>query len=243
MTTKDRTWILSSMVCSTMSKNESYLAMYLAGPMQAWGHSSRYGCRTTLDHPTRSGLIGMLMAAMGSPRDDTHTIEVLNSLRFEVLVFSDEKQPIQRWRDYHTVGGGYDQSTERQFVPRKANNASPNTVLTTRDYLADARFGALVAGNRSLLEKCHQSLVDPRWGLWLGRKACIPTDPIAQQVHESRDDALAHLKQLVEKPLFRIVSEVQDFESGTDSIMDVPIDFANRRYSLRRISDDIPPRG
>jgi CRISPR system Cascade subunit CasD len=41
------------------------LALLLDGPMQSWGYSSRFDRRTTALHPTRSGIIGLLAAALG----------------------------------------------------------------------------------------------------------------------------------------------------------------------------------
>ena len=42
-----------------------YLALLLDGPLQSWGFSSRFQRRTTGLHPTKSGVIGMICAAMG----------------------------------------------------------------------------------------------------------------------------------------------------------------------------------
>ena len=43
----------------------STLLLRLAAPMQSWGISSKFDRRTTNMEPTRSGVIGMLAAAMG----------------------------------------------------------------------------------------------------------------------------------------------------------------------------------
>ena len=44
------------------------LLMPLVGPMQSWGHRSRFDDRDTGLEPTRSGVIGLICAAMGIPR-------------------------------------------------------------------------------------------------------------------------------------------------------------------------------
>ena len=41
------------------------LLLRLAGPLQAWGVKSRFTVRSTELAPTRSGIIGMLSAAIG----------------------------------------------------------------------------------------------------------------------------------------------------------------------------------
>ena len=58
------------------------LLLRLAGPLQAWGVKSRFTVRSTELAPTRSGIIGMLSAAIGRRRTDP--IEDLLSLRFGV---------------------------------------------------------------------------------------------------------------------------------------------------------------
>jgi CRISPR system Cascade subunit CasD len=54
----------------------SVLLMRLAGPMQSWGTRSRFGNRDTGLEPSRSGVVGLLCAALGLPReaplDDFH---------------------------------------------------------------------------------------------------------------------------------------------------------------------------
>ena len=48
----------------------STLLLRLAAPMQSWGISSKFDRRTTNMEPTRSGVIGMLAAAMGLSREE-----------------------------------------------------------------------------------------------------------------------------------------------------------------------------
>ena len=43
----------------------SVLLLWLEGPLQSWGADSRYGNRTTLPFPTRSGVLGLLCCAAG----------------------------------------------------------------------------------------------------------------------------------------------------------------------------------
>lgn len=43
----------------------STLLLRLAGPLQAWGTESKFETRRTEREPTRSGVVGLLMAALG----------------------------------------------------------------------------------------------------------------------------------------------------------------------------------
>ena len=62
----------------------STLLLRLAAPMQAWGVDSDFETRRTLPYPTKSGVIGMLAAALGRGRQDS--LEDLNQLRFGVRI-------------------------------------------------------------------------------------------------------------------------------------------------------------
>ena len=97
----------------------STLLLRLAGPLQAWGTESKFETRRTEREPTRSGVVGLLMAALGCRRDDAQTLRQLDRLRMGVRV----DQPGELLRDYHTAhpikGAGY---------------------ITNRYYLADAVF-------------------------------------------------------------------------------------------------------
>lgn len=217
---------------------ETHLLLYLDGPMQSWGSSSRFGRRTTLAFPTRSGVTGLLAAAMGVQRGNTGALAELARLRMEVVALEKERRPFQRWTDYHTVGGGYDLDTHRLQIPRTANTGKPRgTVLTSREYLSDARFGVLFIGDGELLKRCQAALLDPVWGAWLGRKCCIPGDIVCQGLHGSREQALARLLEISGGRVTRVVREVEAFEDGTDTLADMPVNFAEREFNIRRIAE------
>ena len=62
------------------------LLLRLAAPLQSWGMDSKFETRKTNREPTKSGIIGLLSAALGLRRDETEKIEKLNQLRFAVRV-------------------------------------------------------------------------------------------------------------------------------------------------------------
>lgn len=218
--------------------SNSVLALYLDGPMQAWGHQSRFNRRTSLAYPTKSGVLGILCAALGVPKSDVATLKNLASLKMEVLSL----HLSSRWIDYHTVGGGYERGSPN--IPRIADGTpNENAVITHREYLADAKFGVLLSGDANRLERCDSALRNPKWGLWLGRKACIPTSPVAQGIFDTREDAVDHLKQISKGEIQRCITEVEHFEDGTDTLLDCPINFATREFSSRRVCVDDLPEG
>jgi CRISPR system Cascade subunit CasD len=214
----------------------AYLALYFDAPLQSWGYASKFDRRTTLAHPTRSGVIGLLCAASGVDRTDTKGLQCLNDkLEIDVYTFAQGG----RLTDYHTVGGGYDnKGRNSRKICRKASGGTGTTVQTWREYLEDARFGAVVSGDADRINALAAHVQNPVWGIWLGRKACIPAARVFEGVHADRDAAVAALGAAAGgQPVTRVVRQAASFEDGTDTLMDTPLDFSteSRRFAPRRI--------
>ena len=60
------------------------LLLRLSGPLQSWGADSLYDNRNTDYYPTKSGVIGLIAAALGLKREDS--LEKLNTLKFGVRI-------------------------------------------------------------------------------------------------------------------------------------------------------------
>lgn len=136
------------------------LLLQLRGPMQSWGTRSRYDLRDTWPYPTKSGVIGLLAAALG--RDRQEDIADLSALELGVRV---DKRGTLRV-DYQTA----------QNV-LAAGERALRDVQSWRYFLSDAAFLVGVEGEERLLEVIHQALVKPRFPLYLGRKGYVPSPP------------------------------------------------------------------
>jgi len=243
--------------------SECCLAIRLEGPLQSWGFDSQYNRRNTGLMPTKSAIAGMCCAALGLSRGDEGEREFLiafKKLKMTAIAIprvddKEKKLQVRRIQDYHTVGGGYDPSvpSERGCITVKAEDGKPRAkngqslaVLTNRQYLTDASFGVLLEGDRALLEviahgkggvRPSYSLSNPKWGIWLGRKVCVPSAPILAGLKNERDEAL-HLL-IGDKALesFDRQEDVENFADGKDSIPDSPVSFGleNRVFSPRRV--------
>ncbi|GAB1819615.1 type I-E CRISPR-associated protein Cas5/CasD [Herbidospora sp. RD11066] len=139
------------------------LALSLDAPMQSWGIRSRFTTRDTTTEPTKSGVVGLLCAAMGVPREDTESLRDLAALRMGVRV---DREGILE-RDYHTT----------QNVPTTAGTGH-RTVVSQRYYLSDALFLVVLTGDSDLLAQAADAIQRPHWPLCLGRRAFIPTRPL-----------------------------------------------------------------
>lgn len=186
------------------------LAFLIDAPLQSWGVSSKFQLRETDSWPTKSALIGVLAAALGIDKygpNEAEKLAPLTALTFSVLRWP-KKHPSLRLSDYHTIGGGWPKDRKEHpwasmNVPVKATRTSTGgpifidgpAVETTRTYLTDARFIALFLGDRATLECAAAALLDPVWGVWFGRKTCIPAEPLSPVVAASPHEALAVLWQ------------------------------------------------
>jgi CRISPR system Cascade subunit CasD len=59
------------------------LLLRLVGPMQSWGTTSRFDQRDTGKEPSKSGVIGLVAAALGIDRENWTDLEPLTHRRWE----------------------------------------------------------------------------------------------------------------------------------------------------------------
>lgn len=174
------------------------LAFIIDAPLQSWGSSSKFQRRETDGWPTKSALVGVLAAALGIDKhapDEVEKLAPFAALTFSVLRWP-KPHPALRLSDFHTIGGGYDKTdpVQKLHIPRKAGDGSPfGTVITRRSYLTDARFIALFQGDPPTLQRAADALRNPVWGIWFGRKNCIPAEPLGPVVAATARDALERL--------------------------------------------------
>jgi CRISPR system Cascade subunit CasD len=220
----------------------STLLLRLAGPMQSWGTQSRFGYRDTEREPSKSGVIGLLCAALGRPR--TASVDDLAALRMGVRV--DREGVLQT--DYHTVGGSRSDG-DTSYGVAMFDGSKGRTVVSYRRYLADAAylvgFEARSDTQERLLGELDRALAQPVWPLFLGRKAFVPSEPIrlpdvaplGPGLRQEPLDAslLGHPWPAARKEeRLRFVLESETPGSG-ESRLDVPVSFAplDRRYLPR----------
>ncbi|MCI0541718.1 MAG: type I-E CRISPR-associated protein Cas5/CasD [Verrucomicrobiales bacterium] len=232
--------------------NNACLALLLDGPLQSWGFASRFTRRTTALFPTKSGVIGLLGAAMGVDKlrsDEAETIGRLAALHCLVITLPRRQRgkslPVLRLEDFHTIGGGYEPDEDWQSMPRSADNKTlKNPVISYRHYLLDARFGVLLEGNKALIEQAASALRNPKWGLWLGRKCCLPASPIFVTAAPDRETAWRTLLKRAGYPEATALTQLDRVEDATtdqggdEVVNDAPIAFGapvGQRHAPRRI--------
>lgn len=205
------------------------LLLTLAGPMQAWGSGSRFATRQTEPAPTKSGVLGLVAAAKGIRR--TEPLTELAGIRFGVR----SDQPGQMLRDFQTA---------------RTLDGKESMPLSHRYYLGDAVFlAALESSDRALLEGILAQLHRPVFPLYLGRRSCPPSGPIAAEIVDgsieeafvttpwkaTKSHRLAqsdHASIRVETRIDAPVGEV-----GVERLRDVPVSFdpEQRKHDWREV--------
>lgn len=142
----------------------STLLLRLHGPMQSWGTTSRFDERDTQLEPSKSGVLGLICAALG--RDRAEPVDDLAALRMGVRI-DREGVPL---RDYQTATGVVVAASGKADLGR--------TVVSPRFYLSDAVFLVGLEGDRNLLANIEAALKKPVWPLSLGRKSFVPSQPV-----------------------------------------------------------------
>lgn len=219
------------------------LLLRLEGPMQSWGAQSRFLVRDTGLEPSKSGVIGLLCAALGKPREEEPgnedrwpSLQRLAALRMGVRV----DRPGTVRRDYHTAGGS---RTEGSYGVAKADGSAPAPVVSQRYYLADAAFlVGLESADSELLTRLHKALASPVWPLSLGRKSFVPGAPV--YLHDGlRPEGLFEAlstypildEESTESPRLRAVLDAPMGE-GSEVRSDLPVDFATRQFTTRHVT-------
>lgn len=147
----------------------------LEGPLQSWGTSSRFVVRDTGDEPSKSGVLGLICAALGLPRTQAgDKLADLRRLRMGVRI--DRAGVI--WTDYHTAGAKIGLTKAGGGIKRTETTGEIETGLSRRDYLCDASFLVALMGRPSMIADIADSLQSPVWPPYLGRKSCPPAVPV-----------------------------------------------------------------
>lgn len=218
------------------------LLLRLVGPMQSWGTASRFQERDTTPEPSKSGVLGLLCAAMGIDRGDWEGLAPFAFLRFGVR----RDRPGVTRHDFHTAG-----CNKADGIMKADGSISSDGVVSQRYFLSDAAFLAgLESEERSLLEKADAALRNPVWPLFLGRKPFVPSDPVWLENgvrDETLEDALA---------VYPCLDSRWEWKSGGTLLvslesrvpigafrMDQPLSsFAERRFGIRYVVSRSVPR-
>lgn len=204
------------------------LLLRLQGPMQSWGTISRFDERYSQFEPSKSGVLGLVCAALG--RDRSKPIDDLTSLMMGVRV---DREGVMLC-DFQTATG---------VVSASGTIDKKRTVVSPRYYLSNAVFLVGLEGDSLLLSAIHKALFKPYWPLFLGRKSYIPSPPVYLSdglMSEGLRRSLTIYPSLVEMSenhARRLIIESSD-KKGTIRLDQPVAPFIERKFSARFVITD-----
>ncbi|WP_415713900.1 type I-E CRISPR-associated protein Cas5/CasD [Maridesulfovibrio sp.] len=173
-----------------------YLIFTLYGPMQGWGSVAVGEVRPAAQRPTRSGLLGLLAAALGVRRGDPLLDDLTRTARVAVR----EDRPGSVMLDYHTTQVPSEKK-KRVFRTRRQElrtmldkDEKLNTILSRREYLMNAAFSVCIwfeDDQPFSMNEIEEALNRPRLNVYLGRKSCVPGVPFMPEVVAADDELQA----------------------------------------------------
>lgn len=222
-----------------------FVLLWLEAPLQAWGVDSRFGRRETLAFPTKSGVLGLILAALGAQGGQRELLAEFAPLAQTVVSYGrPDRSPEAPLRDFHMVGSGYDDTDpwSTLLIPKTSEGKKAvggGTKMTYRFYLQDARFAVVVEVPEARADDVGEALQNPVYDLFLGRKCCVPTDFVYRGIYPQADEALVVAHELARskglEPAFRVVDGEAEGESL--NLNDVPLQFGDHKlYRDRRVT-------
>jgi CRISPR system Cascade subunit CasD len=192
-----------------------FLIFTLAAPMASFGGVAVGERRDSWERPSVSSLLGLLAAALGVARSEeaTHTALALG-YRFAIRV----EQPGGPLTDYHTAQVA-PQRKGRSFATRANELAVDDlgTILSRREYRSDVLSTVAVAATETppyTLEVLADALRRPSFTLYLGRKSCPLSLPLAPCITEAENIVIAFsVRDVEEKASIRQFREESGYAS------------------------------
>lgn len=140
-------------------------------------------------YPAMSMMTGLLGNALGYDHAD---FALLESLQSRLKYASRQDRRGQKIEDYQTVNLGKPYmddarawTTRDELEERAGGSASSGTHIRRRDYWADAAHTVAITLSRSddasapTVETLESALREPERPLFVGRKTCLPAEPMA----------------------------------------------------------------
>jgi CRISPR-associated protein Cas5/CasD subtype I-E len=136
--------------------------------------------------------------------------------------------------DYHTAGAGIGIRQAKGGIKYTATTKEPETLLSRREYLLDASFLVALHGDATVIQQATDALENPVWPFFLGRKCCIPTEPVVAGIGE-----YGGLKEALESQPYHTD---QPFAAGATAEVDAVIEHSPGKAPPKdaRLVHDVP---
>ena len=233
-----------------------FILLWLESSLQSWGYDSKFNRRDTLEFPTKSGVLGLVCAALGAGGEQKELLLKFAQLKQTVLSFRHtdkngkpcEKLPLLH--DFQMIGSGYDDNDIWQIknIPLGQDKKKKKTVLTHRYYLQNAVFAVLLEVPADMAVQIANALQNPVYDIYFGRKCCVPSDFVYQGTFDFEEDAKTAALNKAEKHEpdklvldFTVIDGNME-EGDVITLNDVPVQFGEiKKYRDRMVTKIIKP--
>jgi len=220
-----------------------FLILWLEAPLQSWGSSSKFSRRDTERFPTKSGIFGLLLSALGARGAQENILSHLSQYSQVVVSYGKEHENgPSLLMDFQMVGSGYDEKDpwHQNLIPKKADGKASvggGSKMTYRYYLQDARFAVIQELDVAFAQEIEIALKQPTYDVFLGKKHCIPSDFVYRGTYLSFDEAWDEAKAIAAEkglvPLFQ-VADADTSDPDATCVMDVPIRYGEQKQYAER---------
>lgn len=223
-----------------------WLIVTLAAPFASFGEEAGNVRRGTADRPTRSALLGLAGAALGIDRADA---EGQRALAASFRVATRTLCAGTLVTDFHT----YQSLPSAKGHPHTRAEALSSpldlaTSITHREYRTDVRYQATyraISGGQYSLQDLKIGFEKPAYTLYLGRKSCPLSHPLAPEIIEAQTIVDAFKRHSDEPHGLIAVEDRADLGSPDASLrtrmrMDEPGDRISWQFRQRREYEYVP---
>jgi CRISPR system Cascade subunit CasD len=163
-----------------------FLLFQIYAPLVSWGEIAVGGERQSSRYPSKSAIIGLVAAALGVKREEEDRLDSLAAnMGVAVQLYSGGSV----LKDFHTVQVPKKESKVVYHTRRAALSAAKEkigTILSHREYRCDALSVVAIYFKEEKtefsIEQIEMALHKPYFHLYLGRKSCVPSLPLAPMI-------------------------------------------------------------
>lgn len=174
-----------------------WLVVTLHAPFASFGENAGNVQRGSALRPSRSSLIGLAGAALGVDREDVTAQRELSRSFLTATRTIDPGTPVADFHTFQSLPRGKGPVTTRAEA-LTGHRDDLNTSITRRDYRACGLWQAAymnAQGATLSLEGLAAAFARPHFALWLGRKSCPLSHPLAPQLITTDDVSAAFASQ------------------------------------------------
>jgi CRISPR-associated protein Cas5/CasD subtype I-E len=199
------------------------LFLRLEAHLQSYANCERFNTINTNLCPTKSAVMGMMLAAHGIKRDESRqALEYLNRLKMGVRI--DRRGEITK--EFQVL---------RPPILQADGDMRIHPHITHRTYLADANFLVALQGDPDQIRETAAAVQNPNFPIFLGRSFCIPYKNLFHAV--GNFSGLESALSSVESPTVQRLSAVVEQpvpDKNSELARDVLVDCKNQLVHTAR---------